>query len=310
MERREDRVSGDMKYRNVFIANKCYLSTNKNCLVIDNGEKDSVPIEDIRCVMIDNRQTTMSAALLSKLALSGATVMVCDELHLPTACLLPVNHYSRQLKQLQLQIDQTIPSKKRIWTQIVKAKINNQAKCLTFCGMDEESKKLSSMATAIKVGDPQNTEGRAAALYFKALFGSAFRRSDDNEVNASLNYGYSIIRSYIARTLAVYGLEPVLGVHHKSELNNFNLADDLLEPFRPIVDLYTFLHMVEEIDFSTAYRAELLSIMNMDMLSKNQYCSIDVAVERLVQSLVACYRKTQTNLVLPELIELQFHRYS
>lgn len=299
-----------MKYRNIYIANKCYLSTKNNCLVIDNGEKDSVPIEDIRCVMIDNRQSTMSAALLSKLALAGATIMVCDDYHLPTAYLLPANQYSRQLKQLQLQLDQTVPAKKRLWTQIVKAKIDNQAKCLQLCGKIDEAENLCNMSRAIKVGDPQNTEGRAAALYFKSLFGATFRRSEENEINASLNYGYSIVRSYIARTLAIYGLEPVLGIHHKSELNNFNLADDLLEPFRPFVDLYTFSHLEDGIDFSTAYRAEMLSIMNMDMLSKQQYCSIDVAVERLVQSVVACYNKSQTKLILPELVELRYHRYS
>ena len=299
-----------MKYRNIYIANKCYLSTKNNCLVIDNGEIDSVPIEDIRYVMVDNKQTIMSAALLSKLALAGATVSICDDFHLPTSVLFPDNVYSRKLKLLELQLDQTVPAKKRLWTQIVKSKIENQSKCLSFCGFEEQSRNLDNMAKAVKSGDPQNTEGRAAAYYFKALYGQDFRRGDDNEINASLNYGYSIIRSYIARTLVVYGLEPFLGVHHKSELNNFNLADDLLEPFRPFVDLYTWQKMQNGIDFSTAYRAEMLSIMNMDMLSKKQYCSIDVAVERLVQSLVACYKKNQTELTLPELIELQYHRYS
>ena len=165
-----------MKYRNIYISNKCYLSTKNNCLVIDNGEKDSVPIEDIRCVMIDNRQTIMSAALLSKMALAGATVMICDEYHLPTSLLLPENVYSRQLKQLNLQLAQTVPAKKRLWTTIVKRKIENQAKCLFFCGFEDESYKLNNIAKAVKAGDPQNAEGRAAGLYFKTLFGAAFRR--------------------------------------------------------------------------------------------------------------------------------------
>lgn len=299
-----------MKFRNIYITNKTYLSTKNNCLVVDNGEIDSVPLEDIRCVLIDNRQTTISAAVLSKLALAGAMVIICDEFHLPTSILLPENVYSRQLKQLNLQLEQTVPTKKRLWTQIIKTKIENQARCLQFCGFEEESRKLSNIAKSVKSGDPQNAEGRAAAMYFKTLFGKDFRRSEDNEINASLNYGYSIIRSYIARTLKVYGLEPVLGLHHKSELNNFNLADDLLEPFRPLVDLYTYTEWEESIEFSTAYRAEMLSVMSMDMLSKGQHCSIDVTVERLVQSLVACYKKTQTELVLPELIKLQYHRYS
>lgn len=298
-----------MKYRNIFIANRAHLSTKNNCLLIDNGELDSVPIEDIRCVLVESRQTTLSVALLSKLALNGVAVIICDEYHLPTSTLFPMNVYSRQLKQLKLQLTQTLPSKKKLWMQVVKAKIENQALCLEFCDFETESKVIHKMGQSVRSGDPQNIEGKAAAFYFKTLFGKEFKRGQDNGINASLNYGYSIIRSYISRTLAVYGLEPSLGIHHKSELNNFNLADDLIEPFRPIVDYYTFLHLAETSDFSTAYRAELFTIMNMDMLSKNQYCSLDVAVERLVQSLIACYKKEQTELCLPVLIDLQYHNY-
>jgi len=278
-------------------------------MIIDNGEVDSIPIEDIRCVMVENQQTTISAALLSKLAENGTSIVFCDEFHMPMACLYRINGYSRQLRQLNLQLGQTAPLKKQLWSQIVRAKIENQSLCLKLLGLEEEGLYLHDLVKAVKSGDSQNIEGKAAAFYFKSLFGKDFKRRTENNINASLNYGYSIVRSYIARTLSVYGLEPCLGINHKSELNNFNLADDLLEPFRPLVDLYTATRLGRTGVFTTAYRASLFTLLNMDMLSNGDKCTINIAVERLVQSLVACYKKKQTALCLPVLMELQYHSY-
>lgn len=296
-----------MKYRNVFVANKTHLSTKNNCLILDNGEVDSIPLEDIRCIMIESKQTTITAAVLSKLSENGAAVIICDDYHMPTSMLTRVNGYSRQLKQLKLQESVTVPTQKRLWSQIVKSKIENQALCLKFTGNEEGYTHLHNLCISVKSGDPQNIEGKAAAYYFKALFGKEFKRRTENEVNASLNYGYSIIRSYIARTIALYGLEPSLGINHKSELNNFNLADDLIEPFRPIVDLYTYAHLGEA--FSTAYRAALFTIINMDMVCGKERCALNTAIERLVQSVIACYKKKQAELCLPVLVDLQYHKY-
>lgn len=298
-----------MKYRNIFIANKARLYLKNGCMMVDNGEVDSIPLEDIRCVMVENQHATLSAALLAKLAENGVPVVFCNDEHLPSASLYGINSYSRQLKQLNLQMDQTLPTKKRLWSQIVIAKIENQALCLEFLGLVQESEHLRELKKSVKSGDPQNIEGKAAAYYFKALFGKDFKRRTENDVNASLNYGYSIIRSYIARTLSVYGLEPCLGIHHKNELNNFNLVDDLLEPFRPIVDLYTATYLGRTGDFTVAYRARLFTILNMDILSKKEKCTINIAIERLIQSLIACYKKEHVNLNLPVLMELQYHRY-
>lgn len=298
-----------MKYRNIFVANSARISTRYNSLIIDNGEISSIPLEDIRCVMLESAGITITTSALSKLAENGAAVVACDGHHMPSSTLLEINGYSRKLSQLRLQISATIPLKKRLWTQVVKKKIQNQASCLSFCEHKAEAKILENLAQNVKSGDPQNLEGKAAVLYFKTLFGKTFKRRDDNNINASLNYGYSLIRSYIARTLCVYGLEPSLGINHKNDLNNFNLADDLIEPFRPLVDLYTHEHIYDLQEFSTAYRAGLFTIMNMDLISKGEYCSLNLAIERLVQSLIAGYKKEQTELCLPELIPLQYHKY-
>lgn len=132
----------------------------------------------------------------------------------------------------------------------VQAKICNQAKCLEINEIDE-AKTLFAIAKNVASGDSSNREGYAARLYFKLLFGTDFTRDDESNINAALNYGYAILRSYIAKTIVAYGLEPSLGIHHKSQLNQFNLADDIIEPYRPIVDNFVYQNYKEwSADFS------------------------------------------------------------
>lgn len=298
-----------MGYQSVIVANPARLSARNNRLCIDNGETAGIPLEDIRCLMLESAQISLTSALLARLAESGITVFVCDGKHLPKAVFQPVSNHSRQLRQLRLQMNQTLPAKKRLWRQIVAAKVANQAKCLDLAET-AGGKALRAMVPFIKPGDPQNVEGRAAAFYFKALFGSDFARDDENEVNAALNYGYALFRGVAARTLAVYGFEPCLGLHHASELNNYNLADDLMEPFRPLVDLYVFLNRYTlGGGLTTAVKANLLDLANAEVLSGSERHSAAYAVERLVQSLAACLGGQKEGLVLPALTGLARHEY-
>ena len=297
-----------MGYRSIVIANPAKLSASSSRLVIDTGEKSLIPLEDIRCVMLENRQITLTSSLITQLGEAGITVFACSGYHLPASVFYPMNTHSRQLKQIRLQIAQTQPAQKRLWQQIVEMKIKNQANCLEFCGLPGHD-KLRGMLPLVRSGDPANVEGRAAAVYFKALFGKDFTRSQDNSTNAVLNYGYAIFRGLIARTLAVYGFESCLGLHHTSELNNFNLADDLIEPFRPIVDLHAALNCRDIIQFSTAEKAALLDLTNTEVLSGGERHSAAYAVERLVQSYTACLNKQKDRLVLPVLKGLERHEY-
>lgn len=137
-----------------------------------------------------------------------------------------------QLTVAHAQQTLTLPAKKRLWQQLVIAKIENQAECLALCGKTQEAAFLHSRARAVTSGDKDNLEASAAAFYFPALFGTGFTRSADDGRNAALNYGYAILRGYAARCAAVYGLLPWEGLHHCSQLNQYNLADDLMEPFR------------------------------------------------------------------------------
>ena len=297
-----------MAYRNVFIANTAKLSTKNEQLIVDNGETFSFPIEDIRCVLIEDFRSTISTALISKFAEAGVTLLICNEKHLPTAALNPLNCYSRQLKQINFQINSTLPQRKRLWQQVVNAKIMNQARCLEINGKDGY-KQLEGMAKSIRSGDPSNVEGRAAAFYFKNLFGDDFRRSHDTPLNAALNYGYAIIRAVICRTVCLYGFEPSLGIHHCSELNNFNLADDLIEPFRPFVDLVVKNALFDFEKFETADKAQLLKSLNATMKVKGKNHSIVNAVEIVVQSYAECLSSGKTDIVLPELTEISYRNY-
>ena len=192
--------------------------------------------------------------------------------------------------------------------QNVTAKIDNQAECLALCGKTQEAAFLHSRARAVTSGDKDNLEAAAAAYYFPALFGTGFTRSADDGRNAALNYGYAILRGYAARCAAVYGLLPWEGLHHCSQLNQYNLADDLMEPFRPVVDLYVAANVDEARTLAPALKHALFGLMNADILSGGQHHSVAYAMERLVQSLRTGMEKGGA-LALPKLLAWQPHGY-
>ena len=153
-------------------------------------------------------------------------------------------------------------------------------------------------------------EGTAASLYFKTLYGEDFLRHDSDLINDILNYGYAVIRASIARYLAIYGFEPSLGIFHHSELNAFNLADDLIEPYRPLVDLYAFRHIDSDKEFLTKeMRRDLVQLLNDDIMSGKETHGVNYAIERTVQSLSRCYEEDSEMLLLPELLPLCSHAY-
>ena len=203
----------------------------------------------------------------------------------------------------------TEPAKKRLWQSIVKAKILNQAICLYLTGHTSQAEALRAMAERVRSGDSENVEAAAAQFYFPVLFGEGFTRGEDNGVNAGLNYGYAVLRGCIARYLAVYGFLPSLGLHHRSTLNAFNLADDLIEPFRPVVDLLTARSITEDEELSSPQKRLLFNCLNLDILSGKQHHSVSYAIERLVQSLSRSAERPEAGLLLPTLLETEQHRY-
>lgn len=297
-----------MPYRNIFIANESVLKLKQNQLVVFNGEEYSFPIEDIRSIVIDNPYTKITAKLMASLGEQGVCVILCNDRHIPCCQLMPVGSYCRALKRIELQQAQSKPHLKRLWQKIVVGKIENQAKCLALNGAD--SSKLISISKSVQSGDATNREGYAANVYFRSLFGNDFRRDDESAVNAALNYGYAVLRSFIAKNIVAYGLEPSVGIHHKNQLNAFNLADDLIEPFRPVVDLAVSKHTDLADGFTTYHKAQLQKLLNSVCLVRGDKWSVAKAVELEVQSLISCYESADSSLLkLPELCETAYFNY-
>lgn len=298
-----------MAYRNIFISNEAKLRLRNKQLIVNNGEELSFPIEDIRSIVIDNVYTTLSAKLISKLSEDGVCVIVCDDRHTPSAAMMPIGVYCRVNKRVTLQFEQSKPKLKRIWQEIVKAKINNQARCLELNSVPK-SEELYSMAKAVVSGDSTNREGYAARVYFRSMFGNDFTRDDENRINAALNYGYALFRSFIAKTLVAYGLEPSIGIHHKNQLNAFNLADDIIEPFRPIVDNYVLKNYREWGEgFLTAQKADMVLLLNCAVTVDGKRHSAANAAELTVQSVISSFENDEVKLKLPVLNELSYFDY-
>ncbi len=298
-----------MAFRNIVISNACVLTVRNNQLLISRDKQtSSVPIEDICTVVIDNSLSSITSYALAQLSAVGVSVFLCNGEHIPQSVLLPFNTFSRQLKMTQEQFSLSKPFKAGIWKQIVVAKINNQAKCLDLCEI-EGAETLERLSKNVQSGDKTNMEAVAAAKYFKLLFGDSFTRRQDNVYNACLNYGYSIFRGTIARTLAAAGLEPCLGIHHRNELNNFNLADDLIEPFRPIVDLFVMLNVSSEDTLTSELKYRLIGLLSVNVMLGTENQSASYAIERMVQSYSACVQGKQKDILVPQLTDLRLHQY-
>lgn len=299
-----------MGYRNIKIDSSIGLHIKNEQLVI--GDKNiSFPLEDINCVIIENQSVTVSAYMIQEFAKYGIALYVCDEKHLPNAVLLPMVKHSRHFKMLTKQIEVGKPLIKRLWQQIIVFKIRNQALCLKELGL-EGYEKLLSMTKEVQSGDKTHVEAKAAAYYFRVLYGENFTRSDESIVNSAMNYAYAIIRGLIARSIVCYGLEPSLGMFHHSELNSYNLADDMIEVFRPLVDLYVASHYdISEVDadLTPQIKRDLFNIINYDMSVKGEKRIISNCIEMLVYSYSGAIQGNRTDLELPELIPLQVHSY-
>ncbi|MDE5602676.1 MAG: type II CRISPR-associated endonuclease Cas1, partial [Helicobacter sp.] len=234
----------DSAFRTLFLSTpaKLKLADKHLCILQEDKESVKIPLSDILCVIAESHQITLTNALLDAFASSKIVLYTCDSSHLPSGVFMPFLGHFKSLSVLQNQIKLKKQTKAILWQQIIKSKINNQAVLLQMCGKSE-SHQLESLAKSVHLGDSTNNEAKAAAIYFKALFGMGFSRKIQifeeekiGTINAALNYGYAIVRGIITRSLCASGLNPTLGINHKNQFNAFNLADDMIEPYRIFVD--------------------------------------------------------------------------
>lgn len=273
----------------------------------------SIPCEDLGMVMVDNRETTFSASALSQLAEHGAAVAVCGPNHLPIGLLLPLSDRHETVWRIKEQIAASRPRRKNIWKVIVQAKIRAQARNLPE--NTSARAKLFELRSEVQSGDPTNVEAQAAKIYWGAWLstdgasdqGKGFRRvlkDDGPPPNNLLNYGYAVLRAAVARAIVSAGLLPAIGIHHDSRSNPFCLADDLMEPLRPMADRIArrlYLHGQDQL--LPPAKKELLGLLTCPVrLGKGEEAAIGplmVALPRYVASFIACLADRKSRLLVP-----------
>lgn len=297
-----------MVWRSVMISSPAKLRREHYSLAIEQEETAFVPFEDIAVIVLNHREITLTHPVLSACAEYGIGLYATGHNHQPAGVFLPFLPHSRTTRMMRLQLSIAKPAAKQAWACIVRRKIENQAECLRLAGKKGKD-RLDSYARRVRSGDPDNMEAQAAAFYFARLYGPDFHRAEERWTNAALDYGYAVLRGAIARGLVAHGLHPTVGLFHDSEQNAFNLADDLIEPFRPLVDLHVAKHgATTEGELIPADKAALVALLNVDVAMPQGRMSILSAVEYAVESLVRMYESDTKEVDLPILIGLQAHR--
>ncbi|MDR0319112.1 MAG: type II CRISPR-associated endonuclease Cas1 [Rickettsiales bacterium] len=284
------------------IAKPCRISVKNKQLLYESDEtKTTLPIEDLSVVILETGFVQLTGSLLSELAANGVVLFACDEAHQPSGAFFPFHEHSRYAEVAHLQIAAGEPLKKRLWQSIVQQKILNQAATLELFGKDGAA--LREISKRVQSGDGDNREGYAAALYWKTLFENFTRSDDASIINKALNYGYAIIRGCVARNVVGTGLVPCFGIHHDNKLNQFNLVDDLMEPFRPFLDF-----MVKSMDFdgqtelTPQLKKQLVSILIHNCKIGAEEISVLKACEMSAESLAKAMREKDPRfLKLPSL---------
>ena len=306
--------------RTLCFTNPAYISLKNEQLVIkmpQDSEQQSaisrqcsekvttIPIEDIGVVVIDNRQITITSGVMDALLANNCALITCDGKSLPVGLMLPLCGNTTQSERFRYQIEATLPLKKQLWQQTVQAKINNQAEVLSKC-TDAETACMKVWSKEVKSGDGDNLEGRAAAYYWKKLFGHITDFNRDREgvpPNNLLNYGYAILRAVVARALVSSGMLPTLGIHHHNRYNAYCLADDIMEPYRPYVDELVFNLVKErglpEDGLTREWKAELLKIPVLDVVISEKRSPLMIAVSQTTASLYRCFCGEARKIVYP-----------
>lgn len=296
-----------MGWRSVMISRPAMLRREHFSLAIEQEQTAFVPFEDIAVIVLNHREIVLTHPVLSACADYGIGLYATGENHQPNGVFLPFLAHSRTTRLMRKQMDIPRPVAKQAWANIVRRKIENQTAVLRFCtrnGVD----RMDSYARRVRSGDQENLEGQAAAFYFTQLFGQGFYRAEVRWVNAALDYGYAVLRGAIARGLVAHGLHPPIGLFHASEQNAFNLADDLIEPFRPLVDLHVAKHpAMLEGDLTPQDKAALVALLNVDVGMPQGKMSALSAIEYAVESLARLFEQGDNALELPTLIGLQAH---
>lgn len=262
----------------------------------------TIPVEDIGFILLENQQISITLPLLNALADNNAAVIVCTDKMMPNAMLLNLDSNSVQGERYRDQINASEPLKKNLWKQTVEAKIRNQAALLDK--LDKDGSQLKPYWQNVKSGDTDNREGIAAKIYWDALFGDDFMRYRSGvSPNEMLNYGYTVLRAAVTRSLMGSGLFPSFGIYHRNRYNAFPLADDIMEPYRPYVDEIVFdLYANGEQELNKDVKAELLKLLYVDTVFDKVTRPLDIGLSVTTSSLAKCFSGDQKKILYPLLV--------
>lgn len=279
----------------------------------------TVPIEDIGVVILEDHRSTISTSALNALMENDSVLIGCDSRHMPNSIMYPISANVLHTAVLETQLKASAPLRKRLWQQTVKSKLGNQAVVLRSRGVN--SNPIELWVKKVRSGDQGNLEGRGAAYYWKYFLtkntnqrwsekpdGKArdmfIRDPDGDGLNAALNYGYAILRAAMARAIVGSGLHPSIGLHHKNQYNAFCLADDLMEPYRPFVDLIVlrlYDEQGEEIELTMDNKKRLLSILSVDTILEGETKPLMLSLTATSASLVKCFSGDVKKISYPEI---------
>ena len=314
--------------RTLFFSNPAHLykrneqlcvSMNRATETEDETKIITIPIEDIGVLVLDNKQITLSHALIDALLQNNAALITCDDKHMPSGLMFPLAVHHTQTEKFKAQIEASEPLKKQLWQQTVSAKLANQGKLIKTLSYNPYPKPrqkqladaadyLLSFSRDVKSGDGDNHEARGAAIYWQNIFPPEmnFRREREGEApNNVLNYGYAILRAVVARGLVGSGALPTLGIFHRNKYNAFCLADDIMEPYRPYVDKIVYKIITSGEDWkelTPSLKKYFLEIPAIDIVIGGEQSPLMVGLQRTTAGLMKCFEGELKKLQYPELV--------
>ncbi len=283
-----------MAFRTVIVDSHSKLEYSLNYLVYRTPDQTKrILLDEIHTLIIQSTAVSITTSLLEELIAKKIKVIFCDEKRNPCSELIPYYGSHNCSKRVLEQINWSIDSRNNIWKSIVKRKILNQSKSLEKAGLLEKAIQLEEYSKEVVTGDTTNREGHAAKVYFNNMFYHGFTRDDDSKINAYLNYGYTIILSQFNRAIVSAGYLTQLGIHHRSEFNEFNFSCDLMEPFREIVDEKAKMIKVEE-----NFKDEMINLLSLDVIIDGKTQNLANAISIYCESVFNALDNNQPEKIL------------
>jgi CRISPR-associated protein Cas1 len=282
-----------------------FIAKHRGFITIKQGDESygEVPLDDIGVLMISAFGATCTKEALVSLAERGAVTVLCGSKGTPSALVLPVNANYESALRIRIQTHASQPLKKRLWQAIVTAKLKHQSEVLKFFDKQEKAEQINVYARQVQSGDTQNREASGARVYWKTLLGDEFSRNPEGDwPNGLLNYGYALLRACAARAICAVGLNPIFGIHHENSTNPFPLADDIMEPYRPLVDFFAKQLIADDIkEMSPTAKQMISSFLWADLHLDGETTPLYAAMERLAFSLVSSFKAKKPQIEIAEL---------